>query len=801
MANADREVKVIVGGDSAGGERALKNTHSGLEQLDNGFRNAQGAVSAFRSAIAGLSLTMITRELLDAGMAAERFRNSFAAATGSMAMGQVDFAFARSEANRLGIDIQTTADSFLKLSAAAKGTALEGEPVRKIFSAVAESSRALGLSSEESKGALLAISQMMSKGTVQAEELRGQLGERMPGAFQIAARAMGVSTAELGKMLEQGKVLSDDFLPKFAAQLQKEFPASAESVSGLTAEVGRLKTSFFELKTTVMESGGDTVFSYITHQVTGLNEQLTNNIKLMGNWDSTWEMMKKKLSIWGGASVAALGHASIGEYGSIPGDFASAIGAGKNMTQQQLEALGAGRDPFSYSQEEVEKLRKQFMEREKQKASARPPGKPDKVLMELQKDQIAAFLKYAPFEAETYALGYGFNKYVSQNASPLAGPGILGSGNMFKNMTGLDGPKFSLGDFSLRTGEDPDLAKAREDELNQSIEFSMRRIQLEKEYGQSSSDVAYGILEARMSALGQEEEALNLHYQNKQTQLADEYTMKLGYARQIGMDTTIITEQYNLQQIQIEQDKAQRLADIWWNNSQTYVNFAQQMSTMGLQYLFFEEQQRDQIGKRMLASSVRFIAQGLQQYMMGKAKEHVLNAAAAAGKTTMDMTAATANLGILEAQATAWAAFFMAMSLNPYGGQAFVPAATAMTAVAGGAVPAAMAAVAATGASSVAAEWGMAALWGAGGVLAGALGEAGASAIEGGTSGGTTPAGYGGGSPASPVVTQPTPAQSSGPQVTIVLNNPIGEKKWFEDNLPAILKDMNSRNVDIGYAQ
>ncbi len=63
---------------------------------------------------------------------------------------------------------------------------------------------------------------MISKGKVSAEELRGQLGERLPGAFQIAARASGVTTSQLDEMLQKGQVLSEEFLPLFAAQLEKE---------------------------------------------------------------------------------------------------------------------------------------------------------------------------------------------------------------------------------------------------------------------------------------------------------------------------------------------------------------------------------------------------------------------------------------------------------------------------------------------------------------------------------------------------------------------------------------------------
>ena len=47
---------------------------------------------------------------------------------------------------------------------------------------------------------------MISKGKVQAEELRGQLGERLPSAFQLAAKAMGMTTAQLDKFMADGKL-------------------------------------------------------------------------------------------------------------------------------------------------------------------------------------------------------------------------------------------------------------------------------------------------------------------------------------------------------------------------------------------------------------------------------------------------------------------------------------------------------------------------------------------------------------------------------------------------------------------
>lgn len=150
------------------------------------------------------------------------------------------FDFITSTAIRLGLSVTDAGKEFIKLSAAAKGTSIEGQNVKEIFTGVSEAARALNLSADDTRGAFRAITQIMSKGTVQAEELRGQLGERFPGAFQTAARAVGATTAELNKMLEQGQVISEDFLPKFIKQLRQDIPLSAGALETVSAEFGKL---------------------------------------------------------------------------------------------------------------------------------------------------------------------------------------------------------------------------------------------------------------------------------------------------------------------------------------------------------------------------------------------------------------------------------------------------------------------------------------------------------------------------------------------------------------------------------
>jgi len=222
---------------------------------------ASRASDMLRTIGAGISVTAVVYAVKEIGLAlvdaqgqVDKFRAAMGA-VGSMDVGQ-EFEFVRRAARDLGLDLVETSNGYTKLAAAARGTSLAGDGAREIFMAVAKAATTLGLSSDETSGALMAISQMMSKGTVQAEELRGQLGERLPGAFQIAARAMGVSTAELSKMLETGQVISDDFLPKFARQLERELgEASAQAAQSASRELTRLGNSWTEMVQAIADSG------------------------------------------------------------------------------------------------------------------------------------------------------------------------------------------------------------------------------------------------------------------------------------------------------------------------------------------------------------------------------------------------------------------------------------------------------------------------------------------------------------------------------------------------------------------
>jgi len=206
-------------------------------------------ITAVKPMAAAIATAFGVQEVARMAADFDSLMRSMGAIQGQGAKAAAEVGYITDAAQRLGLNLQTTAKAYTGWLASIKGTALEGEAGRKVFEAVAGSMAKLGKSAADTEGAMLALGQMVSKGTVSMEELRGQLAERLPGALQAAADGAGLTTAQLIKMVESGSVLAEDLLPGMAAQLQKlygsqpvgGFVASWNQMTGAVTEaIGRI---------------------------------------------------------------------------------------------------------------------------------------------------------------------------------------------------------------------------------------------------------------------------------------------------------------------------------------------------------------------------------------------------------------------------------------------------------------------------------------------------------------------------------------------------------------------------------
>lgn len=209
---------------------------------------AKAVSNAFKGVIAYFGIRQLAgfgTALFDTGKQVGRLNKAFTEIAGSTAAANKEFDFLHKTADDLDQNFYELAESYRGILAASKDTVLAGQATKDIFIGITKAGATLGLTSDQISGALNAVQQIMSKGKVQAEELRGQLGERLPGAFNLAAEAMGVTTAELNKMLDDGKVLAEDLLPKLGVLLRQRYSGSVDEA---TAASNKFAEAWTDLK-------------------------------------------------------------------------------------------------------------------------------------------------------------------------------------------------------------------------------------------------------------------------------------------------------------------------------------------------------------------------------------------------------------------------------------------------------------------------------------------------------------------------------------------------------------------------
>lgn len=229
----------------------LRREAEGLQKVGGGLSRTFLAVNASIAAFAGYRALNGVKNI---AVELESARQALKASVSDSSFAN-ELKFVDEQADRLGQSIPVLTKEYAKLAASTRGTVLEGQNTRDVFLAITEAATVLQLSQDDLGGALKAVQQVFSKGKVQAEELRGQLGERIPGAVQVMARALNVSTKELDKMMERGE-LTSDVMVDFARQLQSEYADKVpEATKTARAEFARFENAITRIADRVAQSG------------------------------------------------------------------------------------------------------------------------------------------------------------------------------------------------------------------------------------------------------------------------------------------------------------------------------------------------------------------------------------------------------------------------------------------------------------------------------------------------------------------------------------------------------------------
>ncbi|EFL4480763.1 tape measure protein [Escherichia fergusonii] len=240
---------------------AFNSLASNAIKLSGAFYSVMGALNAYKA-------------IMNAGLKRDSAQRAAKFVLGDKASEAETFI--RGLADKTGLNISEGLSSYAKFAAGAQGS-MSQEQTQELFGNATAMSRLMGLSNDELNGILKAFEQMASKGKIQAEELRGQLGDRMAGAFKLFAEALGMTATELDKAMKDGKILSSDTLPKVAKQMGLMIDKAggwAEVAKSTQTALGKLANNWDDTMVKIFSGSQD--------ELNGFLSSLSNLLSEMG---------------------------------------------------------------------------------------------------------------------------------------------------------------------------------------------------------------------------------------------------------------------------------------------------------------------------------------------------------------------------------------------------------------------------------------------------------------------------------------------------------------------------------------
>jgi tape measure domain-containing protein len=252
--------------------------------------------------------------------------------------------FTKSQADKLGLSLNSVRDGYGGIAAALRGGKLapEGENITRGF---LKAVGGLQLSDEDSTRVFQQLKQIASKPKLQTEDLI-TLSESLPGAPKIAERALGLKNGELPQLLQTGQITSEEAVPKLAAQFEKEFgdavnisSKSAQAIENrfgtaaqeLQQKLGEnalpLITEGFKVATGALQFLNDNLGSLTALLNTGLLVALAYGAKAVGTLViSLGELVVAEIAAAGGLEIfarksAALAFSAVSKFAPIAAEF------------------------------------------------------------------------------------------------------------------------------------------------------------------------------------------------------------------------------------------------------------------------------------------------------------------------------------------------------------------------------------------------------------------------------------------------------------------------------------------------
>lgn len=238
---------------------AARVTNQQMGRIQAEVKQTAAVMSQLRTTAAGIISVQALRStvgaLLDVTKQNQALVNSMKASTGSAALSADALSFVSQAAKELGLDYQSAAEGFQRMTASATANGIAMKDQQQLFLEVSRAATSMQIAPAQVDRAMTALSQSFSKGRFQAEELRQQLAEAIPGVvprFQKAVGELTKGTDLAGKSFDQllqgGLLDVKTFLPAMTQAFAEMGTTWQDGSRGIQAETNRLGNAWRKFK-------------------------------------------------------------------------------------------------------------------------------------------------------------------------------------------------------------------------------------------------------------------------------------------------------------------------------------------------------------------------------------------------------------------------------------------------------------------------------------------------------------------------------------------------------------------------
>jgi tape measure domain-containing protein len=259
--------------------RQHKNLFTRVIEITSAYELYRIAVNSVKNALLSIP---------SAGLQEQATKAAVTAVFGSVE-GNKNLQFLKDLAEGAGQYINDLETAYRRFAPAARLSGASQAEVNKTFKDFTEVSTVLHFTTDQVRGLYLALEQMYGKTVVQSEEIKKQLGNVLPGAVEIGAKAMGLSVKKFMEAMKNNEILAREFVPKFAALYRSIFGGVDDSVfldirTKLFSNLNRLQNQYQYFSREMFAITGETLNNIVklgTNALQTLNENLRGTLQII----------------------------------------------------------------------------------------------------------------------------------------------------------------------------------------------------------------------------------------------------------------------------------------------------------------------------------------------------------------------------------------------------------------------------------------------------------------------------------------------------------------------------------------